>query len=151
MATKPSNKKKKKAYRSKLEANFAYKLEEDVIGFSYEPYSIPYSIAEERRYYPDFIILANGIIIETKGYFKPADRKKHLRIKEQYPDLDIRFVFGNKKNKINKNSKTTYEDWCNNNGFKCCDQKDTQTIWDWAHEVGKKQQHERAKRKRKPK
>ena len=147
MATKP---RKKKAYRSKLEATFAYKLEERCIGFSYEPYSIPYSVVEERKYYPDFIILANGIVIETKGYFKPADRKKHLRLKEQYPDLDIRFVFGNKRNKINKNSKTTYEDWCNNHGFKCCDGNDTKTIRDWAHEAGKKQ-HERTGRKRKPK
>ena len=147
MATKP---RKKKAYRSKLEATFAYKLEEGCIGFSYEPYSIPYSVVEERKYYPDFIILANGIVIETKGYFKPADRKKHLRLKEQYPDLDIRFVFGNKRTKINKNSKTTYEDWCNNHGFKCCDGNDTKTIRDWAHEAGKKQ-HERTGRKRKPK
>jgi len=147
MATKP---RKKKSYRSKLEATFAYKLEEGCIGFSYEPYSIPYSVVEERKYYPDFIILANGIVIETKGYFKPADRKKHLSLKEQYPDLDIRFVFGNKRNKINKNSKTTYEDWCNNHGFKCCDGNDTKTIRDWAHEVGKKQ-HERTGRKRKPK
>lgn len=150
MATKP-RKKKKNAYRSKLEATFAYKLEEGIIEFAYEPYSIPYSVVEERKYYPDFIILSNGIVIETKGYFKPADRKKHLRIKEQYPDLDIRFVFGNKKNKINKNSKTTYEDWCNTHGFKCCDYNDTRTIWDWAHEVGKRQQHERTERKRKPK
>ena len=147
MATKP---RKKKAYRSKLEATFAYKLEEGCIGFSYEPYSIPYSVVEERKYYPEFIIRANGIVIETKGYFKPVDRKKHLRLKEQYPDLDIRFVFGNKRNKINKNSKTTYEDWCNNHGFKCCDGNDTKTIRDWAHEAGKKQ-HERTGRKRKPK
>lgn len=50
--------------------------------------------------------------------FEAADRKKHLIIKNTYPHLDIRFVFQNPKNKLYKGSKTTYEDWCNKNGYK---------------------------------
>jgi hypothetical protein len=49
------------------------------------------------------------------------DRKKHLLIREQYPNLDIRFVFTNSKAKINKGSKTTYADWCDKNSFKYAD------------------------------
>lgn len=67
-------------------------------------------------YTPDFV-LPNGIIIEAKGLFEREDRQKHLLIKEQYPNLDIRFVFQNPKLKLYKGSKTTYGDWADKNGF----------------------------------
>lgn len=62
--------------------------------------------------------MRNNIIIEAKGLFEVKDRQKHLLIKKQYPHLDIRFVFSNPKNKLYKGSKTTYADWCDQNGFK---------------------------------
>lgn len=62
--------------------------------------------------------MKNGIIIEAKGLFEIEDRQKHLLVKQQYPNLDIRFVFQNSNNKIYKGSKTTYADWCKKNGFK---------------------------------
>ena len=61
---------------------------------------------------------SRSIIFETKGHFVTSDRKKHLLIKEQYPKLDIRFVFSNSKNRIGKKSKTTYAKWCELKGFK---------------------------------
>ena len=76
---------------------------------------------KNRNYTPDFW-LPNNIIVETKGVFTVQDRQKHLWIKEQYPDLDLRFVFSNSKNKLRKGSKTTYADWCNKHGFKFADQ-----------------------------
>ncbi len=79
----------------------------------YLRYTIPESV---HTYTPDFI-LPNGIIIEAKGLFETADRKKHLLIKEQYPHLDIRFVFQNPKNTLYKGSKTTYADWCQKYGY----------------------------------
>ena len=72
--------------------------------------------ASDHIYTPDFI-LPNGIIVESKGLFEVADRQKHLYIKQQYPNLDIRFVFTNPNTKIYKGSKTTYADWCSKNGF----------------------------------
>jgi len=72
--------------------------------------------AQNATYTPDFI-LPNGIIIEAKGRFVTKDRQKHLLIQDQYPDLDIRFVFSNPKNKIGKGSKTSYADWCEKKGF----------------------------------
>jgi hypothetical protein len=69
-----------------------------------------------RTYTPDFL-LDNGIIIETKGRFVTEDRKKHLCMQRQHPELDIRFVFTNSKNKISKVSKTTYAAWCDRHGF----------------------------------
>jgi hypothetical protein len=51
----------------------------------------------------------------------PDDRQKHLLIKQQHPEYDIRFVFSNSKSKLNKESKTTYADWCNKHGFQYAD------------------------------
>lgn len=61
--------------------------------------------------------IEHRIIIETKGRFVTADRQKHLMIKAQHPDLDIRFLFQNSRARISKTSKTTYADWCRKNGF----------------------------------
>ncbi|MCW2286656.1 hypothetical protein M2320_004466 [Rhodoblastus acidophilus] len=89
--------------------------------FTYEGMKIAYVVPERHASYtPDFP-LPNGIIVETKGEFDLDDRKKHLLIQEQYPELDIRFVFQNSKNKIYKGSKTTYAMWCEKNGFKYAD------------------------------
>lgn len=91
-------------------SEFGFKEESDI-----EP--IKYHEVKDRKYHPDFE-LPNGIIIEAKGWFKVADRQKHLCIKYQHPELDIRFVFSNPNTKIGKGSKTTYAMWCAKNGFK---------------------------------
>tara|TARA_S200002703_G_scaffold24130_1_gene20967 strand:+ start:3495 stop:3842 length:348 start_codon:yes stop_codon:yes gene_type:complete len=80
-----------------------------------------------RKYTPDFL-LPNGIIIETKGRFTPADRMKHLAIQKQHPNLDIRFVFSNSNSKLRKGAKTTYADWCEKHGFLYAD-KDVPQEW----------------------
>ena len=84
----------------------------------YEKYKISYTIPSSQHLYtPDFI-LPNGIIIEAKGIFEAQDRQKHLLIKQQHPNLDIRFVFSNIKTKIYPGSKTTVATWCEKHGFK---------------------------------
>ena len=62
--------------------------------------------------------MSKGIIIEAKWIFVCDDSKKHLRIKKQYPNLDILFVVQNPNNKLDKGSKTTYADWCKKYGYK---------------------------------
>tara|TARA_B100001250_G_C19315704_1_gene578218 strand:- start:164 stop:553 length:390 start_codon:yes stop_codon:yes gene_type:complete len=106
-------------YRSGLEKTIAAQLRKFRIKFDYEKLVILYTKpAQSSTYTPDFR-LANGIIIETKGRFVLADRKKHLFIREQYGHkYDIRFVFSNAKAKIYKGSKTTYADWCIKHNFK---------------------------------
>lgn len=106
----------KYGYRSGLEEKVSDQLTKAKIKFSYETIKINYEVNETRKYTPDFI-LGNGIIVETKGRFVQADRKKHLLIKKQHPHLDIRFVFTNSRAKINKGSKTTYGMWCRKHGF----------------------------------
>ena len=106
----------KYGYRSGLEDRISKQLKSLSVPVKYEEMKIKYAINEVRTYTPDFE-LPNGIIIESKGRFVVADRKKHLLIKKQHPDLDIRFVFSNSRGKINKGSKTTYGMWCDKHGF----------------------------------
>lgn len=109
----------KHGYRSGLEEAVAEQLLKKQVLFEYESkantisYTIP---ASDHTYLPDFK-LPNGIIVETKGRFVLADRKKHKLINEQHPELDIRFVFSNSKAKISKRSKTTYGSWCEKLGI----------------------------------
>lgn len=104
-------------FRSGLEERTAKYLKKLKVKFTYEKIKIRWQDLRYRTYTPDFV-LANGIIVETKGRFITSDRQKHLMIKEQHPDLDIRFVFSNPNSKLYKGSKTTYADWCNKHGFK---------------------------------
>jgi hypothetical protein len=111
----------KYGFKSGLEETVSSQIASNGIDVKYESEKLIYTIPATRHTYtPDFI-LPNGIIIETKGRFVIADRKKHILIKEQHPELDIRFVFTNSKNKLNKSSKTTYADWCDKNGFTYAD------------------------------
>lgn len=104
-------------YRSGLEELTAEDLKERNIPFKYEQMKIKWLDSKIRTYTPDFHELPNGIIVETKGRFVAADRRKHLEIKKQHPELDIRFVFSNSCAKLYKGAKSTYGDWCTKNGF----------------------------------
>lgn len=109
-------------YRSGLEQRVAQSLLEAGVKFSYEDQVIHYVKPEKvARYTPDFI-LENGIIVEVKGRFLTQDRQKHLLVKHQRPDLDIRFVFSRSKERISKQSKTTYAMWCEKHGFLYADE-----------------------------
>jgi hypothetical protein len=113
----------KHGWRSGLEEDVAKALTSAGVPFTYEEMKIKYiKPASEHQYTPDFV-LDNGIIVETKGRFLIADRKKHLLIKRQQPHLDIRFIFSNSKQKLNKGSRTSYADWCNKNGFLYADKE----------------------------
>lgn len=106
-------------FRSGLEKRIAKDLDNQGIAFDYEEFKIKYQ-RKPSKYLPDFR-LPNGIIIEAKGRFVSSDRAKHLLIKEQHPELDIRFVFSNSSSKLYKGSKSTYASWCERHGFKFAD------------------------------
>ena len=110
-------------YRSKLEDKVAQQLTDNGIEFTYEQVKIPYTVPERQaNYVSDFA--CGDILIEAKGRFghkgrKDAEeRKKFLLLKEQYPDLDIRFVFlSAHRTKIYPGSKTTLAQWAETHGF----------------------------------
>lgn len=109
-----------KTYRSGLEEKTAKHLEDLGVQFTFESLKIPYQIpASDHKYTPDFIITTKSgktIVVETKGIWAYQDRLKHLLIKQQHPDIDIRFVFDRSKSKISKVSTTTYADICEGKG-----------------------------------
>lgn len=101
-----------------MEEKIAAQISKGGAKFTFEKFYLAYTIPEKpHKYTPDFV-LANGIIVETKGLFQTHDRQKMRRIKELYPELDIRFVFSNANARIAKKSKTTYGMWAEANGFK---------------------------------
>jgi hypothetical protein len=102
--------------RSPLEKKVQAQLDAAKVVAQFETLNIPYVPLRARFYKPDFI-LPNGIIVETKGWFISSDRAKHLAVKAQHPDLDIRFVFPSANKKISKQSETTYAVWCESKGF----------------------------------
>lgn len=109
-------------FRSGLEKKVALGLQGLGVTFDFEPGYIEYiKPARVHKYLPDFI--CGDIIIEAKGRFEAADRQKHLLIRETHgtPEEggpDIRFLFQNPNQKINKRSKTTYAMWCDRHGFR---------------------------------
>jgi len=107
-------------YRSGLEEDTATFLKEKGIHFEYEKLKIKWVDPKIKTYTPDFV-LDNGIVVETKGRFISSDRAKHLAVKSQHPEYDIRFVFTNSKAKLYKDSKTTYGMWCKKHGFQYAD------------------------------
>ena len=113
-------------YRSGLEETIAKQLQSHAIEILYETDRINYVVPSRvARYTPDFKLPKEGGIwfLETKGIWAVADRAKHLLIKDQQPQIDIRFVFSNSRAKLYKGSKTTYAAYCEKHGFK------------WAHKV----------------
>lgn len=126
----------KYAFRSGLEERISADLTSKGVGFTYEELTIPYvKPAKTHKYTPDWV-LENGIIVESKGRFLTEDRSKHLLVKAQHPNLDIRFVFSNSRTKINKRSTTTYAAWCEKNGFLYADKEIPDA---WLREPKKKQ------------
>ena len=123
-------------YRSGLEHKLSIYLTELKCDFTYESIKIEWEDLCYRTYTPDFL-LDNGIIVETKGRFLANDRRKHLAIKKQHPQLDIRFVFENSKRKLSKGAKSTYAQWCIKYGFRFYDRIIPE---DWLKEKGKNTQ-----------
>ena len=120
MKWKPNRDALSRGYRSGLELRIADNLIERGQAFSYEPGKIPFTQpAKARRYTPDFI-LPNGIVVEAKGRFLTADRQKFVMIAKSHPGLDIRFAFSNPKQRISKQSQTTYSAWAEYKGFLWC-------------------------------
>ena len=108
--------------RSKLEVKVEDQLIKYGVSYEYEPadkrisYVVP---ALGHRYIPDFVIAKESgqhIYVEAKGIWDYSDRYKHLLIRQQHPDLDIRFVFQRAGQRIRKGSKTTYRDICEGSG-----------------------------------
>lgn len=112
----------KHGFRSGLEDNVNDMLKEHNKSFSYESEKISYIQPETKHNYtPDFVlnrIVGGKMYVETKGRWVKTDRLKFDLIFEQYPGIDIRFVFQNPNAKLYKGSKTTYAQYCDKKGWR---------------------------------
>jgi hypothetical protein len=104
-------------FRSSSEARLASLLESAGVPYTYEKRVVTYvRPARQSRYIADFA-LENGIILEVKGWWRPADRQKTMLILKSNPGLDLRMVFDTPHRPINKGSKTTYAGFCEKHGI----------------------------------
>ena len=103
------------ALKSGFERSFAANLKIRGIRFQYESKQIPYVL--NRKYNPDFEIIDHGFFIETKGLLDRDSKAKMLAVKQQHPDIDIRFVFMYPHKKI-PGTKQTHAQWAERNGFR---------------------------------
>jgi len=109
-------------FRSGLEEQVATELRNKSVMYEFEKTKLKYVKPKKAHTYtPDFYLPKQNIYIETKGLFTTQDRQKMRLVKEQHPELDIRFVFSNSNSRITKKSKTTYAMWCEKYGFKYAD------------------------------
>lgn len=102
-------------FRSGFERTVDLQLHSSGVAYSFEDTKIPYIL--ECDYNPDFHLIKSNIFIETKGRLLPEDRRKHLALKKQHPELDVRFVFMYPNRNMPK-TKQTHETWATRNGFK---------------------------------
>ena len=121
-----------KIKRSKYEDTLTANLDKNNKEYHYEEFSLEYTV--KHKYTPDFV-LPNGIIVEAKrgeGVFVPVGKRggfykrsldseargKMLKVKRQYPELDIRLVFPRDFKLQDLKTTPKASQWCKKNGFK---------------------------------
>ena len=111
----------KSGYRSGLEVTLAQQIEEAGLTVLYETEKISFVWPQRAATYcPDFKLPSKdggSFYVEGKGIWSVDDRHKHLLIKDQCPDVEVRFVFSNANARLYKGSPTTYAQWCEEHGF----------------------------------
>lgn len=108
--------------RSGAEKRIARQLDQAGVEVLHETQRLEYVVTH--KYIPDFE-LPNGILVEVKGYTEGwasgKDRQKMLRVREAYPDVDLRIVWSSPRfasGRIRAGSKTTNDEWAQAHGFK---------------------------------
>lgn len=121
--------------RSKLELKFEDILLANKAEYDYEVTVIPYTVPESKHKYTVDWTFTNGILCETKGYLSDhQERNKYVLLKQQYPDIDLRFVFDN-PNKLCGGTKYSHAKWADKHGFVWCGIRDVETIQSWISNI----------------
>lgn len=121
------------AYRSGLEEKLGDQLAAAGLPFLFEPDKLAYVVpARLAKYTPDFVLIkldGQKMYIEAKGRFGGGDHKGHcnktsaqerqkvILVKEQHPDIDLRFIFARGATPIYKGSSTSHSKWADTHGF----------------------------------
>lgn len=121
--------------RSKLELKFEEILIANQTEYDYEVTVIPYTVPQSNHKYIVDFSTNNGIQWEVKGWLSDhQERQKYLLVKQQHPNIDLRFVFDN-CSKLVGGSKLTHAQWATKHGFKFCGIKDVDQIQQWITET----------------
>jgi hypothetical protein len=115
------------SYKSGLEKEFREILKDtgEEKAFRYEPIRMYIEYPSQLGFYmPDWVDEQRKIVIETKGIFSSADRKKTLLVRKWFPEWTHILVFERPNMKLAKKSKTSYKDWCDFNNIPCLGIKD---------------------------
>lgn len=120
-------------YKSRYEFDIATNLKRQKVKFKYEDFAVPYfknaskaecmacgssDVGILGHYTPDFH-LSNGIIIEGKGRFVAADRRKILSVLECNNDItrDVFRMLFMQNRKLSAKSVKYYGDWCDDHNI----------------------------------
>lgn len=123
-----------KKRRSKLEMKFEEILKSSTQDYDYEVTKISYIVPESKHVYTVDWTVKRKLLIETKGYLSDhQERNKYVLLKQQYPELDLRFVFDN-PNKLCGGTKYTHAKWADKHGFTWCSIRDIDVIQKWVEE-----------------
>jgi hypothetical protein len=76
-------------FRSDYEAHFSEWLNQNGIGWVYEPFTFAVGAG---TYTPDFFLPRQGVFLETKGAWGIGQKKKLVDVTEQYSDLPLAVV-----------------------------------------------------------
>ena len=115
-----------KKKRSKFEEKMAEVLERE--GFSYEPYSLRYTI--DHQYTPDFVL--GNLLVEAKGWFRPGDRQKYRAIRDSLRyNYELVFLLQSPLKKVSKGAQLTMSGWCEKEDLEWF--SDPSELSDYAH------------------
>lgn len=105
------------SFKSGFERTVAADLNSRQIKFEYEALVLPYTLHGE--YHPD-LSFPNGLVVELKGVLDKASKRKYVAVKQQHPEINLKFVFMDSKKKV-PGTKQTHGDWARKNGFEFAD------------------------------
>ena len=113
-------KRKRGEFKGKLEEQINQSLLDQGLEISYEKERFDYYL--KRFYTPDFLVKGNAFDfwIEVKGYWPSSKRTQFLAVLRNHPTLDIFVALQSPHQRISKQSRTTYCQWCEKYGVAWC-------------------------------
>ena len=101
--------------RNKFEYSIYDQLRRAKVKFEYEGEKFAYILA--CHYLTDWKLQTpfGKIYIESKGYLRPADKRKLIAVKRQHPEIDLRILFYPFRSLTREKQ---YTQWAIKNGFR---------------------------------
>ena len=107
-------------FKGKLEEQINQSLLDQGLEISYEKERFDYYL--KRWYTPDFLVKGHAFDfwIEVKGYWPSSRRNQFLCVLRNHPTLNIFVALQSPHQRLSKQSKTTYCQWCERFGVAWC-------------------------------